>query len=283
MSDVLWLNGRWTTTDQPVIHVEDRGFEYGDAVYEVVKFLRKRPIFAAPHFRRLAAGLSELEIPLPWDEPSFLALCDELLSRTSFDEGTLYFQVSRGAAERSHFYPEGLTPTALAYSRRFRFPGEEKKRAGIAVITTDDLRGRLCHIKSVNLLPMVLAKKKAQRAGADEALFMRELEVTEGASSSFFAVREGRIITHPTDCLILAGTVRDQVISIALAERIRVDERPVHENELFQLEEAFITSTTQGVMPVTSINGRMIGNGQRGEITGLLQQRYEERERSPES
>lgn len=276
MPDILYFNGRFTTTEERVLGVEDRGFQFGDAVYEVFKFLRRRPIFLLDHFRRLERGLEEIEIRCPWTEQSFAATIEELLKRTTFDDGIVYLQVSRGEAERAHFWQENLEPTAVAYSRSFKFPDEAKKERGIKVITTRDLRWSSCHVKSVNLLGNAIAKKKAQRAGADEAIFLADDHtVREGASSSFFAIKSGRIVTHPLDEHILPGVVRDRVIGLALSAKIRVDERPLREAELFDLDEAFITSTTQGVMPVTEIDSRVIGNSRRGEVTTELQRLFD--------
>lgn len=280
MTDVLFFNGRWTTTDERVLGVEDRGFQFGDAVYEVFKFLRKRPILVMDHFRRLERGLREIDIRNPWNESGFTRTVDELLERTGFEEGIVYVQVSRGESERAHFYPDKMSPTAIMYSRRFKFPDATKKERGIRLITTPDLRWKQCQVKSVNLLPNALAKKRAQRADADEALLVGDGEVREGASSSFFVVRGGRLITHPLDEHILPGVVRDRVIGLAIRAKIRVDERPLRETELFQLDEAFITSTTLGVMPVAEIDGRIIGNSRRGEITTRLQRLFDDLEQS---
>jgi D-alanine transaminase len=275
VSDVLYINGRFTTTSERVIGVEDRGFQFGDAVYEVFKFLGKHPIFLPDHYRRMENGLREIEIRVPWDEAQFAEVVRELLARTAFDDGIVYVQVTRGESERKHFYPDDLTPTAIAYSRAFNFPDAAKKARGIALITADDLRWKHCNVKSVNLLANAIAKKKAQRAGADEALLLDRGVVREAASSSFFGIRGGAVITHPLDEHILPGVVRDHVVSIALANRIRVDERPLREAELFDLDEAFITSTTMGVMPVASIDGRAM---RRGEITTALQRLFDDDE-----
>ncbi len=280
MGDVLYINGRFTTTDEPVLNVEDRGFQFGDSVYEVFKFLGRRAVFARDHFRRMEQGLREIEIRVPWDEESFVNTVSELLGRTKLDDGIVYTQVSRGVSPRAHFWPDDAEPTAVMYSRRFKFPDPAKKERGIRVITTRDLRWKACNVKSANLLGNAIAKKRAQRAGADEAILLDEGVVREGASSSFFAVRSGRIITHPLDEHILPGVVRDHVISLALAAKIRVDERPLREAELFDLDEAFITSTTQSVMPVTEIDGRVIGNSRRGEVTTRLQELFDAEERA---
>jgi D-alanine transaminase len=210
-------------------------------------------------------------------------MAEELLERTAFEEGIVYVQVSRGESERAHFYPDDMKPTAVAYSRKFRFPDEAKKERGIRLITAPDQRWKQCQVKSVNLLANVIAKKRAQRAAADEALLVGDGLVREGASSSFFVVIEERVITHPLDEHILPGVVRDRVIRLALASKIRVDERPIRETELLDLEEAFITSTTMGVMPVAEIDGRVIGNSRRGEITTRLQRLFDDLERSESS
>lgn len=278
MTDVLYFNGRFTTTAERVLGVEDRGFEFGDAVYEVFKFLRRRAIFLSDHFRRMEQGLREIEIVNPWDDQSFDATTRELLDRTAFEEGIVYVQVSRGESERAHVYPDRMKPTAVMYSRRFAFPDQAKKECGIRVITTPDQRWLRCDVKSVNLLGNALAKKKASRAGAEEALLLGEGFVREGASSSFFAVIGGKLVTHPLDERILPGVVRDRTIGLALGAKIRVDERPLRETELFDLDEAFITSTTQGVMPVTEIDGRVVANSRRGEITERLQRLLDEAE-----
>ena len=280
MSDVLWFNGRFTTTDERVLGVEDRGFQFGDSVYEVFKFLGKDPIFLLDHYNRMERGLREVEIPLPWDETSFAAMIEELLQRTAFEDGIVYIQVSRGESERAHFWPDGVKPTAIAYSRAFKFPDAAKKERGIRVITAPDERWHHCNVKSANLLANALGKKRAQRAGADEVIFVADGFVREGASSSFFVVKNNSIVTHPLDEHILPGVVRDHVIALALASKIRVDERPLREAELFDLDEAFITSTTQGVMPVTGIDGRIVGNSRRGDVTTRLQQLFDLSERT---
>ena len=268
MHDVLYINGRFTTTAERVIGVEDRGFQFGDAVYEVFKFVGKRPVFLLDHFRRMAHGLEAIEIRSPWDEAGFTSVMHELLARTAFDDGIVYIQVTRGEATRAHFYPDDLQPTVVAYSRAFTFPDAAKKERGIRLVTTADLRWKHCDVKSVNLLANALAKKKAQRAGVDEVLLIDDGIVREGASSSFFVVRDGVVITHPLDEHILPGVVRDRVVSLAHGEKIRVDQRPLRENELFDVDEAFITSTTMGVMPVAAIDGK---NMRRGNLTPRLQ------------
>ena len=270
MPDVLYINGRFTTTAERVLGVEDRGFLFGDAVYEVFKFLGRKPAFMRGHWKRLVQGLEAIEIHNPWDEASFKAMVRELLARTAFEDGIVYVQVSRGEGERAQFYPDDMTPTAVAYSRRFTFPDAAKKDSGIRVITTRDRRWRHCDVKSVNLLANALAKKEAQRAGVDEALLIDDGIVREGASANFFAVHNGRISTHPLDEHMLPGVTRDHTIALAREAGIPLDERAFSRDDLLAMDEAFITSTTMGVMPVVEIDGRAIGRG-RGPVTTRLQ------------
>ena len=278
MGDVLYFNGRFTTTDERCVSVEDRGFQFADGIYEVLKFVNKRAAFILDHYRRLTNSCSALEFPVPFTADEFTTFCSEMLARTAFDGGILYLQVTRGESARTHFYAEDLMPTVVAYTRAFTFPTAAKKEIGIRVITTPDDRWQRCNIKTIGLLANALAKKKAQRAGAEEALFIGDEKIREGASSNFFIVEGDRIVTHPTGANVLEGVVRNQVITLALANRIRVDERPIHENELPSIEEAFITNTTGGVMPVSEIDGRIIGNGRRGPITEQLQRLFDARE-----
>src|SRR5260221_3357004 len=151
MPDALWINGRFTTTDEPVIHVEDRGFQFGDAVYEVFKFLERRPVLLQEHYRRMEGGLETIEIANPWSGGhDFESMAHGLLEQTTFDNGIVYVQVTRGWMERAHFYADDVRPTALAYSRRMTFPDAAKKARGIRVVTAPDLRWKRCHVKSVN-------------------------------------------------------------------------------------------------------------------------------------
>lgn len=273
MSDVLYFNGRFTTTDERALSVEDRGFLFGDAVYEVFKFLGKRPVFLTDHWRRLSNGLRAIDIRNPWDEQSFASSMRELLDRTAFDDGIVYIEVSRGEGERAHFYPDDMTPTAIAFSRRYKFPDAAKKERGIRLITDEDLRWKHCDVKSVNLLANALSKKKAQRAGGDEVLFIDGDIVRECGSSSFFIVKNGRVITHPLDCHILPGVTRDHAIALAGE---RVDQREIFLHELDDADEIFITSTTLGVMPVNQIDDGV--KRTRGPMTTELQRRLDEEE-----
>jgi D-alanine transaminase len=284
MADILYFNGRFTTTDEAVVSVEDRGFQFGDSLYEVIRFIGGEPRFARAHWDRLAGGLELLSIPSPWAGwAEFAQTLEQILERTTFDEGILYIQVTRGVAERSHFHPPDMQPTVIAYSRRFKFPDELTLRRGVSVVTFEDLRWKRCDIKSVNLLANAMAKSHAKSAGAGEAMLIDDGIVREGASSNLFFVSGDLLITHPPNHYILPGIVRRRVIQIAIEERIRLDERPLKQNELYALDEIFLTSTTQSVMPVIAIDGRPVGDGAIGPLTSRLQRLFEALERSEDS
>jgi D-alanine transaminase len=203
----------------------------------------------------------------------------DLLARTSFVDGIVYLQVSRGEGERAQFYPDDMTPTAIAYSRRFKFPDAARKESGIRLITTRDRRWKHCDVKSVNLLANALAKKEAQRADVDEALFVDDGAVREGASSNFFIVKNGRISTHPLDEHILPGVTRDRTIAVAREADVPLDERVFFLDEMRKADEALISSTTMGVMPVREIDGRPVGSGVRGPVTARLQGLFDDAEK----
>jgi D-alanine transaminase len=275
VSDVLYFNGRFTTTDERVLRVEDRGFLFGDAVYEVFKFFDKGPVFFREHWQRLVRGLEAIEIPNPWDEQSFTETMRELIDRTEFDDGIVYIEVSRGEGERSHTWSAGMTPTAVAFSRRHTFPDAAKKERGIRLVTEEDLRWKHCDVKSVNLLANILAKQKAQRAGGDEALLIDEGVVRECSHSSFFLVKDGRVITHPLDCHVLPGVTRDRLIALA---GDLIEERYFTLDDVAAADEVFATSTSLAVMPVRQIDDGPLRT--RGPVTLDLQRRLDVVERA---
>lgn len=275
MNDVLWFNGRFTTTEERVLRVEDRGFLFGDAVYEVFKFFGRGPVFLREHWQRLARGLDAIEIANPWDEDLFTGTMRGLIERTSFDDGIVYIEVSRGEGERSHTWPEGMKPNAVAFSRQHTFPDAAKKERGIRLVTEEDLRWRHCDVKSVNLLGNILAKQKAQRAGGDEALLVDDGVVRECSHSSFFIVKDARVITHPLDCHVLPGVTRDRVIALA---GDRIEERYFGLAEVATADEVFATSTSLAVMPVRQIDDGPLRT--RGPVTLELQRLLDAAERA---
>lgn len=258
MATPMYFNGRFTTTDERVVSVEDRGFQYGDGVYEVLKFLDRSIILGSEHLDRFDRSLHSVGIPNPLKRNEWLSVMAELIEQSGTHQGTLYLQVTRGEAVRSHLFPEDISPTRFAYARHATFPDWEKCLSGVDAITAPDQRWGRCDVKSVSLLGSVLARQEAHRRGAAEAVLIRDDAVTEGAHSNVFFVLDQALITHPADCRILAGTVRREVLRIAQRLGIAVEERPLRLEELKFVDEAFLSSTTLGVMPIRNLDGRRI-------------------------
>lgn len=271
---LAYLNGSFLPRSAATISVEDRGFVFGDGVYEVWRAVRGRLFETDRHLVRLLHGLGELRIALPESlESSRLAeIADRLLAESDLTEGeaTLYVEVTRGAAPRTHQFPANVTtPTIYMTVNRFT-PAEELRARGAAAITIPDIRWLRCDIKSLQLLPNVLGKQAAVERGAVDALMVRDGMVTEGSHANFMGVVGGVIRTHPTNHLILPGITRAVVLEIAAGLGVPVVEEPIGESELARLDEAFLTGTTTDVMPIVRMNDRPIGTGTPGPITSRL-------------
>lgn len=278
MTRVVYVNGRYLPYAQAGVHVEDRGFQFADSIYEVCEVEGGRLIDATRHMERLERSLGELKIPLPMSRRALGFVMRETVRRNRVLTGLVYLQVSRGAAPRDFPFPAGgLTPTLVCLARRVDGARREAKAdAGIAVQTLPDIRWGRCDIKTVMLLPAVLAKEEAAAAGAQEAwLVDRDGFVTEGASSNAWIVdRSGTLITRPTGNAILPGVTRRTLLDLLNQEKIPYVERAFRVEEALAAREAFITSASGTVMPVVRINGVVISNGYPGEITRRLRSKF---------
>ena len=274
MSDIVFLNGALVPRDRALVPVDDRGFLFGDGVYEVVRVVAGRYVDADRHLDRLARSLAELRLELGVEDGT--ALLDvglDLLARNGVagdGQAVVYLQVTRGVAPRRHaFPPPGTPPTVFVAARGF-VPKHDLMETGVAAVTHPDLRWHRCDIKSVNLLPNVLANQKATEQGAYEAILVRDGVVTEGALSNVFAVVDGVLRTHPTGPAILAGVTRAVVMELARDAGLHVEERAFSAAELGRAAEVFATGTTTDVMPVVAIDGRAVGTGQPGPVARQL-------------
>lgn len=274
MPDVGFLNGRFLPLQDVVVSVEDRGFQFGDGVYEVVRTYQGAPFQLEAHLFRLERSAAALSLPQPFPNVSWAAYIAEGLRMADYSESKLYLQLTRGVAPRNHVFPHHVSPTAVMTIQELHPLEDVRYTSGVRAITFKDLRWGRCDIKSLNLLPNVLAKQRAQEAGAFEAIFIRRGRVTEGAASNIFLVVQGMLITPVEGPFILSGITRKVVIELAQDTGITVEERSVRVHELFQADEVFITGTTIEVLAITELDGRRIGKGRPGSLTLWLREMF---------
>lgn len=265
MSEWVFLNGEWVPYQQAVIPVEDRGYQFSDAIYEVIRCYGGRPFRFDEHVRRLFNSADALKIPVPYTLAEWRQIGDQLLARNNLSDATLYFQVSRGAAPRNHMPADGMTPNVVGIARPVAGPAAELLEQGVACMTVPDNRWGLCHIKTTGLLPNVLARQEAQSYGFYDAIFVRDGLVTEATSSNVFAVLDGQVYTHPL-ANILPGVTRDVVIQLVREAGLTLREEAVTLPRLRRAEEIWLTSTVIEVLPVTSLDGRPVGDGRPGPV-----------------
>lgn len=273
MNPEVYLNGAFVPYEAARVPVEDRGLLFGDGVYEVIKIYRGRPFRLGDHLARLERSARELLLDLP--AVDWQAVVDRLAAGLGGMDGTVYLQVTRGSAPRTHhFPPAGTAPTVFALARPLEGGRAQLHETGAAAVTHPDERWGRCDIKSVNLLPNVLAKERAVRAGAYEAILVRDGVALEGSSSNFFAVLDGAVVTHPEGPRILSGVTRSVVLGLARDLGYRVVERPIPVAELVRATELFVTSTTSEVMPIVTLDGRPVGDGRPGPVARSLLQAF---------
>ena len=284
MGRVAYVNGRFVPHAEAVVHIEDRGYQLADAVYEVWSLFDGRLADAEGHFARLERSLSELRIAMPMSRRALTLVLREAMRRNRVRDGLLYLQVSRGVAPRDHAFPAGeVRPSVVITAKALDRAAVEAKAAnGVSVVTTPENRWGRCDIKTVGLLPNVLAKQQAREAGAAEAWFVDELGfVTEGAASNAWIVdAEGRLRTRDTNANILRGVTRRTLMDVIADEGLQVDERPFTPAEAVAAKEAFITGAGALVLPVIAVDGRPIGNGAAGPLAMRLRRLYIERARA---
>jgi D-alanine transaminase len=273
----VYLNGNYIPHSQATVPVDDRGFLFADGVYEVVRIYDGRLFLMEPHMQRLRAGLAALRIRNA-DIENLSAVAERLIETNAVTaDGTLYIQVTRGAAPRKHAFPDADTkPTVYAIAKPFNNHQAEYFSRGVAGITVPDTRWTRCDIKSVSLLANVLANQAAHEAGAFEALFVKDGVVIEGSHSNLFAVLDGRLITYPASNYILTGITRNLVLQLARELGIDAAEAPLHADRIADVTELFLSGTTTEVMPVTRLDGQAVGSGSVGEVTGRLQEAFRE-------
>ncbi len=275
MSRIVFLNGSFLPIEEAKVPFMDRGFMFGDGVYEGIGLLDGRLIDNEAHLERLERSLAEIRIHNPYTRAEWTSIQEELARRNGMTEGFIYFQVTRGVAERDFFFPEDAKPTVAMFTQAKAIASAPAAQTGIAVVTVPDLRWQRRDIKSLNLLAQVLAKQAAKEAGAQEAWLVEDGFVTEGGSSSAFIVtKKGSIVVRPLSNAILPGITRKSLLQLSKEAGIVLEERRFTVEEAYDAAEAFLTSASNFVLPIVSIDGRPVADGKPGPITKKLRELY---------
>lgn len=271
---VAFYNHEFTTLDQIKIDPLDRGYVFGDGVYEVTKIHQGKCFALSYHLDRLYRSLRLMKIPATMAPDELTEIHDVLVEESGVQNGNVYLQITRGTAPRTHVFPEHTVPNILMYVSEDNPHKKELAETGANVITIDDIRWYHCDIKSLNLIPNTLGAEQAKKKGCSEAFQFRGDILTEGTSSNAFMVRDGIIWTRPADDFILKGITRQLVLSkVAPSCGVTVIEKEIDREFLAKAEEVFYTSTTAGIIPVLKIDGQTVGNGEPGPIVRKLQER----------
>jgi D-alanine transaminase len=277
MARIAYVNGRYRPLAGMAIAIEDRGYQFADGVYEVIKVLAGRPRDLDRHLDRLERSLAALAIRPPMTRAALTSVLGEVLRRNRLRDALLYLQVSRGTAPRNHVYPQSARPSLVVTVRKPSFPGAREREQGVGVITLPDLRWGRCDIKSISLLANVMARQQAAAAGRREAwLIDQGGMVTEGSASNAYIVdQDGCLVTYPLCERILGGVTRSVILELARADGIDVVERPFSLAEARAAREAALSSTSSLLLPVTAIDERTVGNGHPGTVVRRLMTLYD--------
>ncbi len=274
MPDIAWVNGRFVPLAEAVVSIEDRGFQFGDGIYEVIRTYRGRPFELDAHLARLERSADALDLVSPHSRHQWAQYVEEGLKRAAYPDAKVYIQITRGVAPRDHAYPVDVPPTAVMTIRELKPLDQSIQAAGVDAMMVDDIRWGRCDIKSVNLLANVLARQQAKQAGKFETILVKDGFVTEGSVSNVMVVGAGTLYTAPEGPRILSGVTRTVVLELARKEGLSVQERAVSTEELYRADEVFLTGTTVEVLAVIRVDSRVIGNGRPGPITQRLAARF---------
>ena len=272
---IVHLNGQNLPAEKACVPVLDRGFIFGDGVYEVIPVFGGRPFRLDEHLQRLENSLSEVRIPNPHTHEEWAALIQNLIDANGGGDQSLYLQVTRGPAARDHALPENPAPTVFAMSNPLQPPALEILEHGIQAITLDDIRWARCHIKAISLLPNILLRQTALDAGASEAILIRDGYATEGAASNLFVVLDGELRTPPKGSRLLPGITRDVILELAAANGIPHREADIRAEDLARASEIWVTSSTKEILPVTTLDDKPVGDGKPGPVFRRMYDLYQ--------
>lgn len=273
---IVYLNGEFLPVEQACVSVTDRGFIFGDGVYEVIPVYGGRLFRLEQHLDRLACSLAAIRLDNPLATEEWRQCLQELVARNGDGDQSLYLQITRGAAPRDHAFPKDVSPTVYAATSPLKPMAAEVAEQGVAAITLDDIRWQRCDIKAITLLANILMRQRAVEQGAAEALLVRDGLVNEGAASNLFMVKDGVLVTPPKGPLLLPGITRDLVLELAAAEGIAHREAAITPADLQAAEEVWLTSSTREILPVTHLDQRPVGNGRPGPLWRRMMRSYQD-------
>jgi len=272
---IVYLNGNFLPEEEATISPLDRGFVFGDGVYEVIPVYGAKLFRIAEHLQRLDNSLSAIRLKNPYERKRWLELFEKLIESNGNGDQSLYLQITRGKAVRDHAIPNGVTPTVFMMSSALKNPTQDVIENGISAVHCDDFRWTKCHIKSISLIANVLLRQYAVDNGAAESILIREGKVTEGAASNIFVVVNGTLITPPKGPLLLPGITRDLILEIAQQNNIASTEANLTVEQLNGASEIMLSSSTKEILPVTKLDQKPVGNGKPGPIFQKLYSQYQ--------
>ena len=273
-SNIVFLNGEFLPKDKAKISVFDRGFIFGDGIYEVVPVMNGVLIDKIEFWERFKRSLKEIALNFPYKDSEFESILNELIAKNALKEGGVYMQITRGIASRDFAFTKGLQPTIMAFVYAANIQNNELASKGISVVSVPDIRWKRRDIKSISLLAQCYAKEMAVNAGADEGFMVENGKVTEATSASAFIIKDKTLITKPFSNEILSGIRRQNILKFARELNLSVAERAFSMNEVYEADEVFISAASLPILGVIKADGKMIANGKVGKFTQLLRQRY---------
>ena len=274
----IYLNGEYMPIEEAKISVLDRGFIFGDGVYEVIPVYSRKAFRLAEHLRRLQYSLDGIKLANPHSDGEWADITNQIIARNSGDDQYLYLHITRGVAKRDHAFPNPpVSPTVFMMSNPLSVPPEALLQSGVGAVTAQDNRWLRCDIKSIALLPNVLLRQMAVEAGCAETVLIRDNEfMTEGAASNIFVVSNGKLLAPPKDNLMLPGITYDVILEIAAANNIPFEVRKIAVGEVFAADELLLTSSTREVLAITRLDGKPVGNGKPGAMFASLHKLYQD-------
>jgi D-alanine transaminase len=273
--EIAYVNGEFLPLERAMVHVEDRGFQFADGVYEVVRTYGGRSFAIEEHLARLSRSLEAIELKAPLAVEGLRSVIEEGVKRSGFAEAVIYLQITRGCAPRHRAMPKDAKPTIVMTVRELPLHATKLPTDGITVITLPEFRWARCDVKSIALLPSVLAYQAARKAGANDAVFVEEDgTVNEATAGNIFLVQQGRVRTPPKSTHILAGVTRDKILAASRGARIETLEEQIVKADLFAADEIFLTSTTSEVVPVVAVDGKPVGSGKPGPVSAKIYEQF---------